>query len=213
MGWANTSYLDAVLASLPAEAAYGKQALRRAAAKADIPEEALMALRRYSASEYAGQEDGKRLNAALAAGDGVHDRWAEEMDRAFVWSFDRDVILWRGFALVPMMDEASQTFVSTSLVERQARRFRSRGGSGLAAVLLPAGSRVAIPSMVWSAGDDERTLGVVRHEVEVILPRGTHFMKLATVLPFADRRPEASGRVHVYRAEIPEPAPERSFGF
>lgn len=210
MGWANASYLPAIVEHLPKGFVAGKQALRFVVQEDELPDEGRIALRRYSTSEFAGQEDGKSLNAALLNGTPGFDAWAEGMDASCVWSFRMDVLLWRGFAVAPEFGEPSHCFISTSLVERQARKFRSQSGAGVAAILLPAGSRVAIPGFVWHTGDDERTLGVVTREVEIILPRGTVLSKEASVEPFVEKRPQSRERVQIYRAEVPEPRPDFS---
>lgn len=205
MGWANASYLEAVEQALPKGVLTGRAAFRRLRREDDVDPSAIAALRRYSRSEYALQEDGKALNAALLRGDPVHDGWAEDMDRAFAWHFDRDVLLWRGYGNPMSEGQASACFTSASLVERQARRFGSRGGGRVAAILLPAGSPVALPSAVWEEGDDERTLGVVGREAEVILPRGSRLVRMATVDGLAAKGRGEGPLVSVYRALPPEP--------
>lgn len=207
MGWANASFLDAVLAAIGTDACHGRKSLARLRQVEDLPASAGDALRRYSRSEFTGQEDGKALNASLLSGNDHHSEWASELDAAFVWAFDRDVLLWRGFSTPPPLNEASSCFVSTSLVERQARRFKSRGGSGVGAIVLPAGSRVAVPLHVWPDGD-ARTLGIVKREVEIILPRGTSFDLTSKVYPFEGREPDRRTRVSVYRAAVPDLTPE-----
>jgi hypothetical protein len=201
MGWANASYVGSVVEAIGSIRS-GRRMIDVAQQADDLSAEAVDALRRYSRSEFAGQEDGKALNASLMAGSDFHEKWAEDLDEAFVWSFDRDILLWRGFSSPPS-DTASACFVSTSLVERQARRFKSRGGIGLAAIILSGGSRVAIPANVWSGADD-RTRGVVKREAEIILPRGTSFELQDTIAPFKDRDPDNQTRLTIYKATTPE---------
>lgn len=208
MGRANASYLPAVLERFGDGVAFGSRAARFLRQERPLGTEALAALRRYSVSEYPGQEDGKALNVALAAGVGLHEEWAEAMDEAFAWSFARDVVLWRGFSTPFMSGEPSPCFVSASLVERQARKFRSRGGAGVAAILVPAGTRVAVPAFAWREGDDERTLMVVRYEREIVLPRGTVLSAEGRVRPFGEN---SRASVMVCRALVPEPVPTPDF--
>jgi len=206
MGWANASYLESVEQVLPQGVLTGRAALRRLRREEYVEPFAIAALRRYSRSEYACQEDGKALNAALLRGDPVHDGWAEDLDRAFAWHFDRDVLLWRGYGSPMPEGQASACFTSASLVERQARKFGSRGGGRVAAILLPAGSPVALPLAVWEKDDDERTLGVVGREAEVILPRGSRLDRVATVDGLAVKGRGTGPMVPVYRAVPPEPS-------
>lgn len=211
MGWANASYLEAVAQELPEGVLTGRDALRRLRKAVDLDGAATAALRRYSRSEFPRQEDGKVLNAALLTGDPVHDQWAEDMDGAFAWRFDRDVLLWRGYANPPEEQSAIPCFTSASLVERQARKIRSQGGTWVAAIVLPAGFPVAVPAAVWSEGDDERTLGVVRREVEVILPRGSMLFRTATVDGLAVKGRGSGPMVPIYRAQ--PPALDLAYGF
>jgi len=208
MGRANASYMPAVAAHFGDGVAAGSPAARFLRADRPITEAGLAALRRYSASEYAGQEDGKTLNASLASGSGVHERWAEAMDEAFVWSFTRDVVLWRGFSAPFVPGEPSPCFVSASLVERQARKFRSRGGAGVAAILVPAGAPVAVPAMAWGERDDERTRMVVRYEREIVLPRGTVLALEGRARPFGE---DSRVSVMLCLALAPEPVPSPGF--
>ncbi|WP_315922501.1 hypothetical protein [Mesorhizobium sp. SP-1A] len=201
MGWANASYKDAVIEAIGLPVANGKAAARLISPVADLSDESRTALRRYSVSEFAGQEDGKALNRALLSGDQSHSDWVRSLDDAFVWAFKKDILLWRGGETSPN-GEPNPAYTSTSLVERQARQFRSRGSGAIAAIVLPAGSRIALPSYVWGEGDDERTLGVVRREVEILLPRGTQFGHIATVDPF-EGQGNSSVRVRVMRATVP----------
>jgi hypothetical protein len=201
MGWANASYKNAVFQAIGTPVANGKSAARLIASVADLSDESRAALRRYSVSEFVGQEDGKALNRALRSGDESHCDWVQSLDRAFVWAFKKDILLWRG-GETSSYGEPNPAYTSTSLVERQARQFRSRGSGAIAAIVLPAGSRVALPSYVWNAGDDERTLGVVRREVEILLPRGTEYSHIATVDPFQNQ-PNSSVRVRVMKATVP----------
>lgn len=201
MGWANASYKDAVIEAIGMPVANGKSAARLITPVADLSDESRTALRRYSVSEFAGQEDGKALNRALRSGDQSHSDWIQSLDGAFVWAFKNDILLWRGGETTPY-GEPNPAYTSTSLVERQARQFRSRGSGAIAAIVLPAGSRIALPSYVWGAGDDERTLGVVRREVEILLPRGTEFGHIATVDPFQGKA-NSSVRVRVMKATVP----------
>lgn len=202
MGRANASYLPAVIGHFGDQVASGSRAARFLRQEKPLDHEALAALRRYSVSAYPGQEDGKALNAALVAGNGLHGEWAEALDRTFAWTFTRDVILWRGFSTPFVPGEPSPCFVSASLVERQARKFRSRGGAGVAAILVPAGMPVTVPAFVWRDGDDERTLIVVRNEREVVLPRGTVLHAEGHVRPFGDAM---RASVMLCRASGPEP--------
>lgn len=204
MSWANASYLPAVMryvtdGRLPVT---GKDALRRAARNYNLNDLSLEALRRYSSSVAAGCEDGKTLNASLILGDGKHDDWAEAMDAAFVWSFSKDIILWRGGEL-PGRDSPSECFISTSLVERTARKFGSTGGNRISAILLPAGSPVAIPKLVWMAGDNPRTVGVVEREMEIVLPRGTVFENGRHFQALPDRDGKKAPRISLYYASTP----------
>lgn len=172
MGRANASYLPLLESLLPSGTAIGKRALARLRQASELSGDARHALRRYSASHAPGCEDGKALNASLRRGERTHLDWATAMDASFVWEFDRDVLLWRGGHVAPG-GESAECFLSTTLVERRARAFASRGRQPITAVLLPAGTAVSIPGMAWAASDDERTVGVVSREVEVVLPRGT----------------------------------------
>lgn len=202
MGWANASYKDTVIEAIGSSVATGKSAARLIITVAQLSDESRVALRRYSTSEFAGQEDGKSLNRALRSGDQSHSDWVESLDGAFVWAFKKDILLWRGGETSPY-GVPSPAYTSTSLVERQARQFRSRGSGAIAAIVLPAGTKVALPSYVWGAGDDERTLGVVRREVEILLPRGTEFGHIATVDPFQGQS-NSSVRVRVMKAIVPD---------
>lgn len=199
MGWANASYKDAVVGTIGQPVANGKSAARLITSMADLSLQARAALRRYSVSEFVGQEDGKTLNRLLLAGSDVDVEWVRALDNAFVWAFKKDILLWRGGEITPY-EEQSACFTSTTLVERMARQFSSRGSGGIAAIVLPAGSPVALPSYVWGAGDDERTLGVVRREVEILLPRGTEFEHIATIDPFQGK---SNVRVRVMKATVP----------
>lgn len=201
MGWANASYKDAVIKAIGTTVATGKSAARLITTAAHLSDESRAALRRYSVSEFVGQEDGKALNRALRSGDQSHSDWVQSLDGAFVWAFKKDILLWRGGETSPY-GEPNPAYTSTSLVERQARQFRSRGSGVIAAIVLPAGTRIALPSYVWGAEDDERTLGVVRREVEILLPRGTEFAHIATVDPFQNQ-PSSSVRVRVMKAIAP----------
>lgn len=185
MSWANASYYPAVSAHVGAGIRTGKPALRFARQVDDLTDAARNALRRYSTSWQAGCEDGKTLNASLARGEPIHEDWAAAMDEACVWAFDHDVLIWRG-GDVRIGGSGSPCFTSTSLVERSARKFRSRGGFWISAIVMPTGTRVAIPSKVWGAGDDNRTFGVVSNEVEVVLPRGVVLESVGSVRPFGD---------------------------
>ena len=201
MGWANASYKHAVIEAIGTSVANGKSAARLIAPVSDLSDDSRAALRRYSVSEFAGQEDGKALNRALLSGDKSHSDWIRSLDGAFVWTFRKDILLWRGGETFPY-GEPNPAYTSTSLVERQARQFRSRGNGAIAAIVLQAGSRIALPSYVWGAGDDERTLGVVRREVEILLPRGTEFGHIATVDPFQGQT-KSNVRVRVMKAMVP----------
>lgn len=201
MGWANASYKDAVIEVIGTPVANGKSAARLITSVADLADKSRAALRRYSVSEFAGQEDGKALNRALLSGEQTHSDWVRALDGAFVWAFKKDILLWRGGETSPY-GEPNPAYTSTSLVERQARQFRSRGSGAIAAIVLPAGSRIALPSYVWGAGDDERTLGVVRREVEILLPRGTEFGHIATIDPFQGKS-NSNVRVRVIKATVP----------
>jgi hypothetical protein len=199
MSWANASYFPAISAHFGEGVRTGKPTLRLARLDAELAPASCDALRRYSTSWQAGCEDGKALNASLARGDGLHRGWADDLDGAFVWSFSRDVVVWRG-GDIPLGEAGSPSFVSTSLVERSARKFRDRGGLWISSIVVPAGFRVAIPSMVWGAGDDARTLGVVKNEVEIVLPRGVVFVNEGRVRPFGEDPDRRRVSVGCYRA-------------
>lgn len=202
MSWANASYLTAVSAHFGEGVRTGKPTLRLARQDEDLSMSSRAALRRYSTSWQAGCEDGKALNASLGRGDGLHDGWAHDLDGAFVWSFTRDVVVWRG-GDIPLGETGGLSFVSTSLVERSARKFRDRGGLWISAIIVPAGFRVAIPSMVWSEGDDVRTLGVVKNEVEIVLPRRVVFLSEGRVRPFGESPDRRRVSLGCYRTSIP----------
>ncbi len=70
------------------------------------------------------------------------------------------------------------------MVERQARRFGSRAGGSISAILVRPGTLFAIPSYVWRENDDPRTLQVVKREGEIVLSRFTSFVEIETVVPF-----------------------------
>jgi hypothetical protein len=198
LSWANASYFPAVSAHFGGSVRTGKLILRFARQDDELSSASRAALRRYSTSWQSGCEDGKTLNASLARGDGLHDEWARDLDGAFVWSFTRDVVVWRG-GDIPMGERGGPSFVSTSLVERSARKFRDRGGLWISAIMVPAGFRVAIPSMVWSEGDDVRTLGVVRNEVEIVLPRGAVLVGEGRIRPFGEHEGRRRVSVGCYR--------------
>lgn len=198
MSWANASYYPAISAHVGAGIRTGKPTLKSVRQDGELSEAARDALRRYSASWKAGCEDGKTLNGSLAGGETTHEEWASAMDAACVWSFPNDVLVWRGGDVRPG-GLPSLSFTSTSLVERAARRFRSRGGFWISAIVLPAGSRVAVPSKVWAEGDDGRTLGVVRNEVEVVLPRGAVLESMGSVRPFGESPDRRRVSVCCYR--------------
>ena len=204
MGWANASYLEAVRSHIGGGFRTGKNALRYLREDGELSGEARSALRRYSTSSAPAVEDGKLLNRALRSGGDTHREWAEALDGAFVWSFEQDVVLWRGGRFD--QDEAS-CFVSTSLVERSARKFASRAGGELTAILLPAGSPVAVPAGVWASGDDARTLTVVGREVEIILPRGTVFDDGVRLHPFAAHPQRGHVSFAFREAVAPAPSP------
>lgn len=185
MSWANASYIKGILEHIDGDVRYGLQALRWLE-PVDLCHEARSALRRYSTSEYVGQEDGSTLNKSLIQQDGKHSDWADGMDKACSFSFRKDILLWRG-GRIHTDGSPTLPFVSTSIVERRARRFRNNKTSQLNAIILPAGSRVAVPLSVWDSGDNERTLGIVKMESEIILPSGTVFHDAKTVEGFPDR--------------------------
>lgn len=182
MSWANASYADALRDAIGEDFLSGRNVIRHARRDFDLPRHAFDALRRYSASEFAGSEDGKVLNRSLLESSDQHRQWAEDLDDAFGWSFDRDIVLWRGGGLAT---DESPCFISATLVERKARAFGNRHGGRLSAIIVKAGDPVAIPSFVWSQNDNKRTLEVVGREVEVILPRGTRMLGATRIVPFA----------------------------
>lgn len=202
MGWANASYYSAIGEHLPKDVEFGKQALRFLTEIKELSVESREALRRYSTAQHAGAMDGKALNASLIDGDDIYSDWAQALSEACVWTFNKPVLLWRGGHL-NSEKSGSPSFVSTTLVERQARQFRSRGNRSLSAIILPAGSAVAIPAMVWTDRDDDRTLGVVRREVEITLPAGTSFAPICEVNPFENRDPNYPIKISIVKAVVP----------
>lgn len=149
------------------------------------------ALRMYSRSEHAGQWDGQALNRILATGQ--EHELVHGMDLACSgWSTKKPILIWRNWRSPYRTRVPLGHYASCSMVERQARRFGSRAGGSLSAILVPPGTLFAIPSNIWSESDDPRTLQVVKREGEVILSRFTSFEEIEIVVPF-----EGAKRVRV----------------
>lgn len=184
MSRGNTSYLPAILPHLPEGTATSRSAITRAiVAIGEVGELARNALRMYSRSEHAGQWDGQALNRTLATGQ--EHELVHGMDLACSgWSTKRPILIWRNWRSPYQARVPIGHYASCSMVERQARRFGSRAGGSLSAILLSPGTLFAVPSYVWSETDDQRTLQVVKREGEIILSRFTTFVEIETVIPF-----------------------------
>lgn len=166
MARGNRSYYPIVSTVLPGVRT-GRQALKCIKKISSLSDAAESALRKYSQSAFPMQEDGKILNASLLSNESDHAEWASGMDEACTcWEVQNDILIWRGWKFVPPADYPA--FLSCTLVERQARRFHL---GHLTAMVLPKGTLVALPMDVWRWDDPKRTLGVVKREVEIILPR------------------------------------------
>src|SRR5690348_3873889 len=88
--------LDDVLShALPDTHACGRSKLRSAITQAsELSDAGRAALRRYSAYDGKGYQDGKYLNNNISS----NPEWASGLDEAFVWRFNRPVVLWRGWS-------------------------------------------------------------------------------------------------------------------
>lgn len=183
MGRGNRSYQPDVR-KLLSDVKASRQALKFISKVKDLSPMASAALRRYSQSYFAGQEDGKALNAAILEGKSHFADWINGMDDACTgWVLEKDILLWRGWTISP--PRKYQAFMSCTLVERMARKF---GAHILTAILVKAGTQVAVPMKVWNENDDRRTIGVVDREVEIVLGRNYTLEDIGVVSPEWSRR-------------------------
>lgn len=188
MSRGNASFLSAILPHLPDGTATSRTAIMRVIIPiGDLGELARNALRMYSRSEHAGQWDGQALNRMLATG--LNHELVRGMDLACSgWSTKKTILIWRNWRSPYQAPLPIGHYASCSMVERQARRFGSRNGGGLTAIIIPPGTLFAVPSHVWCKGDDPRTLGVVKREGEIVLSRFTSLTEIASVTPFEGAR-------------------------
>jgi hypothetical protein len=188
MSRGNASFLSAILPHLPDGTATSRTAIMRAIIPiGDLGELARNALRMYSRSEHAGQWDGQALNSILASGQ--EHELAHGMDLACSgWSTKKPILIWRNWRSPYRTRVPLGHYASCSMVERQARRFGSRSGGLISAILIRPGTLFAVPSYAWSEHDDRRTLQVVKREGEIILSRFTIFEEMETVVPFEGAR-------------------------
>ena len=184
MSRGNASYLPGILPHLPEGTATSRSAITGAIVQiGEVGDLARNALRMYSRSEHAGQWDGQALNSILATGQ--EHELAHGMDLACSgWSTKKPILIWRNWRSPYQARVPLGHYASCSMVERQARRFGSRAGGSISAILVRPGTLFAIPSYVWRENDDPRTLQVVKREGEIVLSRFTSFVEIETVVPF-----------------------------